>query len=949
MFRTKAMTGFTLYPDKAYLEIKVKLYNRTPFSQTFLWWANPAVHVNEHYQSVFPPDVNAVFDHGKRDVSRFPIATGTYYKVDYSSGIDISRYKNIPMPTSYMAIASKYDFVGGFEHDTQGGLLHVANHYISPGKKQWTWGCGDFGKAWDRNLTDSDGPYIELMCGVYTDNQPDFSWLMPYEERCFNQYFMPYRDLGMVKNATKDALINLEFSENSAIVKAYCTGIFPSSKIILSYKEKILLDDTFDFTPEISYFKEISLKHEFKEHNFKIELFSCEGKLLVSWKPEKEEIKPIPQPARPADEPKNISSTEQLYLTGLHLEQYRHATFSPSDYYLEALKREPTDVRCNNAMGLLLLKKGLFEEAEKFFINAINTLTQRNPNPYDGEPFYNLGICLQFQHKYDAAYEAFYKATWNYAWQSSSYFHLAQIDCIRHNWQNALELIERSLITNSHHHKALHIKTIVLRKLSQYDEAMKIIDEALLLDYFNFGIWFEKYFISQNKKILEFINELMHGYLHNYIEISLDYAIAGLYDEALFILDYYHSGNEKYPMIYYLQAWYYSLLKETDKAKEYIILAEQTKPDYCFPNRIEELLSLNNALNIMPGSAKALYYAGNFWYHNRQYNKAVECWEKSIKSDNKFSTVHRNLALAYFNKYDKKQAALIELEKAMEIDPKDARILMELDQLYKRLNKPLDVRIALLEKYPESVDYRDDLYLELATLYNIKGKNEEALKMIMNRRFHPWEGGEGKVAAQYILANIEMAKKAIKIKNFALALKYLSDCESYPENLGEGKLYGAFENDIWYWKGCSYEGLNDIEKANFCWKKGTEGNIEPSMAIYYNDQQPDKLFYQGLCLNKLGHSDTARSKFNKLIDFGEKHLFDIYKIDYFAVSLPDLLIWEDDLQMRNKIHCYYLIGLGYLGLEKLNKAKEFLNIVYQHDSYHIGSIIHLNLISYFRN
>ena len=189
MFRTKGMAGFTLYPDKAYLEVKVQLYNRTPHPQTFLWWANPAVAVNDYYQSVFPPDVNAVFDHGKRDVSEFPIAKGEYYKVDYAPGTDISKYKNIPVPTSYMAINSDYDFVGGYENDSKGGLLHVADHHVSTGKKQWTWGNGDFGQAWDRNLTDNDGPYIELMCGVYTDNQPDFSWMHPYEEKTIQTVF----------------------------------------------------------------------------------------------------------------------------------------------------------------------------------------------------------------------------------------------------------------------------------------------------------------------------------------------------------------------------------------------------------------------------------------------------------------------------------------------------------------------------------------------------------------------------------------------------------------------------------------------------------------------------------------------------------------------------------------------------------------------------------------
>ncbi len=84
-----------------------------------------------------------------------------------------------------------------------------------------------FRKAWDRNLTDDDGPYIELMCGVYTDNQPDFSWLMPGEEKSFSQYFMPYHELGVVKNATKEAMVNLEREDNTVTVKAFATSPVP--------------------------------------------------------------------------------------------------------------------------------------------------------------------------------------------------------------------------------------------------------------------------------------------------------------------------------------------------------------------------------------------------------------------------------------------------------------------------------------------------------------------------------------------------------------------------------------------------------------------------------------------------------------------------------------------------------------------------------------------------
>ena len=164
-------------------------------------------------------------DHGKRDVSSFPIATGTYYKMDYSPGTDISRYKNIPVPTSYMAYHSDFDFVGCYDHGVQAGMMHVANHHVVPGKKQWTWGNGDFGKAWDRHLTDEDGPYIELMCGAYTDNQPDFSWLQPGEEKRFTQVFMPYKQIGAPKNVSKDVALNLEVER---VERAQSASTFPA-------------------------------------------------------------------------------------------------------------------------------------------------------------------------------------------------------------------------------------------------------------------------------------------------------------------------------------------------------------------------------------------------------------------------------------------------------------------------------------------------------------------------------------------------------------------------------------------------------------------------------------------------------------------------------------------------------------------------------------------------
>ena len=921
MFRTKGMAGFTLHPDKAYLEIKVKLFNRTNLPQTFLWWANPAVKVNDDYQSVFPPDVNAVFDHGKRDVSEFPIAKGTYYKVDYSPGTDISRYKNIPVPTSYMAINSKYSFVGGYENDTKGGLLHVANPYISTGKKQWTWGHSDFGRAWDRNLTDEDGPYIELMCGVFTDNQPDFSWIMPNEEKTFSQYFMPYRDLGVVKNATKEAIVNLEFRDGSAIVKAYTTAEYPEGRVILKIGKEILIDTCFDFNPATSFEKTINLPVGTDPKTVEVSIVNNEGRTLVNWIPEAGDKNPIPEPAKAAKLPSEIESIEQLYLTGLHLEQYRHPTYFPCDYYLEALRRDPKDSRCNNALGIWLLRRGQFSKAESCFKVAISTLTERNPNPSDGEPFYNLGLALCFQGKDDEAYVAFYKSVWNAAYKDCGYFELARLASKKQNWEEALELIDNCLIRNWHNHRARQLKISVLRKLDRVDEALKLIHDSLVLDKFNIGVLFEQYLLTPDRVLNPIrsseLTTLLRGNIHNYIEYSLDFAHAGLFAEAIELITtgiMEQKERSVFPMAFYYKAWFESQNGEHSDSLKSLEEAAAANPDYCFPNQPEAVPVLQWAINQNPKDSKGYWYLGNFWYHARQYDEAIQNWEHSVNLDDQFPTAHRNLALAYYNKLKQPQKALAELTKAFALDQTDSRIFMELDQLFKRLNYSPEFRLENLEKYQDLVEERDDLYLERATLCNLTGDFEKGYKLILSRKFHPWEGGEGKVTGQYVFALIEMAKKAISENDFYRAIDLLNNALQYPDNLGEGKLFGAQENELFYWLGFAYDKLSDTERAFHCWQIASEGLKDPSLGIFYNDQQSETIYYQGLALCSIGEKSKAKERFDKLVTFGNKHMSDEFKLDYFAVSLPDLQIWDDDLSKRNKENCHKLIQLGKAGL-----------------------------------
>ena len=1031
MFHQKGMAGFTLRPGCAYLEIQGRVSNRTSLPQTFLWWANPAVEVNDDYQSVFPPDVNAVFDHGKRAVSSFPIATGTYYKMDYSAGVDISNYKNIKVPTSYMAVNSKYDFEGGYENDTHGGMLHVASHHFSPGKKQWTWGNGDFGRAWDRNLTDKgptpmplpvsrgvdnaeinntgentnyappsqrgdEGetafrPYIELMAGVYTENQPDFSWLMPYEEKQFVQYFMPYRELGVVKQASKDFIVNIESlpptpSEERGRLVTF--KVLSTSKqevrIVLRNKEgEEYYNKVVTLSPEAILEETVDVK-EATLNDLQLTVSKSNQKPLsrggvgdgLLWEAEPDEIRPIPDAAEAALSPEDTKTNDQLYLTGLHLEQYRHATWSALDYYEEALRRDPNDVRCLNQTGLWYLRRGRFDKAEPYLRKAVKIWQKRNPNPYDGEAIFNLALCLKYLKAHPSppqgrdvqihdtaastnqtsppweglgeAYNLFWKSTWNKAWADAGYFEAACISMSQGRYDDALDELNRSLVFNSCNHKARALKAAVLRKLQEahqkgglqmgssreLNERLALIKESLQLDHFNYGIRYEQWLLTKDKDVLKEMTELMHGNVYNYHELALDYAQAGLWQECIDILQL---AKKKHPLTYYYIGWAQLEQGDAVAANAAFEQAEQVDSYCCFPNRLEDVLALQAAKVKNPKGAKAPYYLGCLYYDKRQYDVAIENWELSAQLDPQFPTVWRNLALARFNKQHRQEEALAYMERAFELDKKDARILMELDQLYKRLQKPHRQRLDNLLKYPKLLQQRDDLRLEEITLLNQVGCYGDAKALLDCHQFHPWEGGEGKVPAQYQICRVELAKHALKNNDPKQAEDLLKQCLEYPHHLGEGKLYGAQENDFYYLLGMAYDALGQTEKARECWEEATKGPQEPAAAMYYNDAKPDKIFYQGLALLKLGRKAEANGRFYKLINYGKQHLFEHQVMDYFAVSLPDLLIWEDSLDTKNRIHCLYMLALGYYGMGDEEKARRYLSEVEQTDINHYGS------------
>ncbi|MEW6456642.1 MAG: DUF5107 domain-containing protein [Acidobacteriota bacterium] len=937
--RMKWVIGITLYPDKSYVEVTVKLFNRTPFAHSFLYWANVAVHANSEYQVIFPPSTEYVTFHGKNQFSEWPISYSVFNNVDYTNGVDISWWKNHPAPTSFFAWNSKEDFLAGYDHGKKAGVVHVADHNIVPGKKFWEWGNGPQGKMWDKILTEADGPYGELMVGAYSDNQPDYSWIQPYEVKIFKQYWYPIRQIGSVKNANMEAAVNLEITpENIAKIGFNTTSEYKDAKVLLKAGEKVIFEKILTVNPEKPFWREIALPSGVKEEDVQLSLFSSENKELITYRPVKKEKSPKPEVVKPPLTPRDIKTIEELYLTGLRLEQFHNPALEPYLYYEEALRRDPDDYRVNTALGILFCKRGMFKEAEEKLNRAINRMTKNYTSPKDMEAYYYLGLALKYQGKYETAYETFYKATWSHAWHSAGYYSLAELACQKGDFLKALEFLNRSISTNALNTKALNLKAAVLRRMGQFEEAEKIISQTLVIDPLDFWAGNELYLVksmigleNEASKEMKVLKEIMRENVQSYLELAVDYGNCGFLDEAIEILSRLIDSDKKeprtYPMIYYYLGYFWEKKGGIEKALRYYQLGGMMLTDYCFPFRLESMDVLQNASKKNPQDARAPYYLGNLLYDIQPEN-AIKEWEKSRNLDDTFSIVHRNLGLAYARIHNNIPKAITSLEKAVSCNNKDPRLYYELDLLYEAGGVSPEKRMELMEKNRKTIIKHDDALSREIILYVQLGKYDKAIDLLKTHHFHVWEGG-GKIHDVYVDAHLLRGEKKFKEKKYFQALKDYEAALEYPENLEVGKPYrDGRSSQIFYFIGTAHEALGEKRKEKEFYEKSVAEKHGWSEISYY----------QGLAFRKLSREDEANKIFDGLIKFGREGLESSPSLDYFAK------FGEKQSEMARIANFHYLIGLGYLGKGKKSEAKSEFEKALEINPNHIGARIQLSAL-----
>ncbi len=307
-------------------------------------------------------------------------------------------------------------------------------------------------------------------------------------------------------------------------------------------------------------------------------------------------------------------------------------------------------------------------------------------------------------------------------------------------------------------------------------------------------------------------------------------------------------------------------------------------------------------------------------------------WERAAQADPTFATVLRNLGIGYFNVLGDAASARSAFDKALRADPADARIFYERDQLWKRLGESPERRLAELEKYFDLARLRDDLSAELASLYNQTRQPEKALSLLAARKFQPWEGGEGLALGQYVRANLALGRRALAQGDWLEARRWFEAALLCPENLGEATHPLANQSDIYFLLGCAFKAGGDQAAAQPWFERAArhKGDFQEMSVKSFSEMS----YYNALALKRLNRTEEAEELLRSLLAHAEGLSQQKASIDYFATSLPAMLLFEDDLQKRNTVTSTFLRAQAWLGLGETQKARELLHQVLHLDRHH---------------
>lgn len=873
--RMKGMVSIVLRPGEKRFETRMRLYNRTDTAHSFLWWENAAVPVHEKYQIFFPQDVSYVNFHYLKSRITYPLAgDGIFNGIPMTEQRDISYHKNTVPATSYFAAASDYDFFGGYDHAKECGVVHIGDHHLSPGKKMFTWGYCQLAKSWENALTDTDGQYAELMAGSYSDNQPNFSWIEPYETKEFSQYWYPISKIGTPTFANLDIAFKIDRENGKILVQP--TKTYENAEITVKCGNKVLFNTVCALKPETCTAFTVKNMPEY------ITVTAVSGGETVGEYTEKNFDK-FNMPDVITDMPlaAGMNSAEELYLAGVHVAQYRDPAVEPDSYWKEALKRDINHIPSLIAMAEYEYSRYAFESAKSYAERAIKSVTIYNERVLSGKVYYIYAQILETTGEYKKAYDYYYKAAWAADSVSKAMTRIAVLDIRNKDYKAAVKHAETALDYGRNDSLAAAVRVIALKNLGKdaSAEIAKVLKKDRLDHYMRYLSGADDFYDIMDSNPLETV-----------LDIAADFDAMGLYGENVKLL----SGLLKaipetaQPMLYYALGYYKYLCGED--GKEDYINGSKASIGATFPVRKEEMRILEDVI-AKTDDSKAKMLLGCLLYNKRHYVKAAELWAQC----GDYISV-RNLAVAYFSHLNRKSEALSLMEKAISLAPDSEQLIYETVVLMDKLGTSAKEKIEFLTSHKIT---RDDCFTELAKAYNQDLQPEKAIETLMNHNFVPCEGGEHAIADQYLFAHLVIGRRELDNGNTEKALEVFRKGQILPQSLGAGIWNHCKLVPLKYFEALSLEKLGNKAAADEIFRYIATIGIE-----YFSNMHLKELpYYQARALRHLGEKIKAQ----RLITEYRREWSGIDKVSdngFFGTTPFFISFTDNPNQLRRALHCY---------------------------------------------
>ena len=861
--RLKWTIGLSLLPDRAVLRAQNVFMNRQPWIESMIYWANVSVHCGDDYQIQFPPSMHLGFDHHKNYWTSYPIgprkeelellpSQRSKYADDISGMMDLSWWKNFTIESrSIFGMDPDNAFMAGYDHKRNIGTAHVSNRHITVGKKFFLWGNFPEAHVWDTVLTDSDGPYLELMVGCWSDNQPDYSWIAPYETRKVEQFWFPVKGIGGVKNVTIDGAVNVDrVKGDELLVGFHSTRVLKGCTVtVYKGKDAVFTESNISIDPNTPWCKTVKVEPDAKDQEFTAEIADADGKVFLSYTPvpevRPEDVKLPPKVENPKP-PKEYASAELAYEVGLRLDQFHNGILDPEPYYKRALEIDPDYTRANLAMGVRLAKNGSYAAAKPYLERAVARATQNHTRALDAAPEYYLAFVerglasfakttAEAEGHLKRAEDLFWRCTWRLTHKKEAYVEIARIAALRGDWKEALARIDDALALGQDEAKLWTMKGIFLKKgtgngergtgngergTGNGERGTVCFDRAIACDPLEYWAVVEKegFAAAERNRGLK---------AQQLLECISDYWGIGCYDEVIALCDAalakaaaekpYRTEGPRLPLTDTIAACdsyknaLFGYFKAYAQAKRGIAAGEVSKTltaaglmssDYCFPSRLEELAVLKWAADDQPVTdKKALanthYYLAEILWNMDQKAAALASWQVAVHIDPKHALALRCIGFAlshpgtYFTNTGVPSG--VPSREAYEYYLKsleaDPGNFRTLDEAGKLAEK---LKLPAAERLALMEKYKATVYkydaCVLRLAYTYNAVGRYAeAHEILTTRRFHVWEGADGLLAPFVESCIGLGKAAMAKGDYKTALKYFEESTTYPANLQAGR------------------------------------------------------------------------------------------------------------------------------------------------------------------